>query len=183
MDVRFSQWRPGGRSAVRQEAHVSRSPSLLVSAVLVAGLGAAFVGQARACECTGPQTLDVRVARSSAVFTGKVLAIQPSANPQYQLLVVAPVLRWKGGLTDPVIVADPNFDGICMFHATVGTEYLFFTDPGGVVGPAPEAGLYVTSCSGSAPSQDNPDVLALGAPLMPTPTLARSWWALKRSFR
>ena len=162
---------------------MSRSSSLPVALVLAAGLAAAIAAQTYACSCTAPQDLASRVARSSAVFTGTLLAVQPSANPQYQLLLVAPALRWKGGLTDPVIVVDPINDGICMFHAAVGTEYLFFTDPVGVVGPAPEGGLYVTSCTGSAPSLNNADIPALGPPMNPTPTAARSWGALKLVYR
>jgi hypothetical protein len=156
---------------------------LVVALLVAAGLAASLAARARACECTAPLQLDLMVARSSTVFTGTVVAIQPSANAQYMLLTVTPALRWKGGLTDPMVIADPVNDGICMLHVTVGTEYLFFTDPVGVVGPAPETGVYVTSCTGTAPTQDNPFIAGLGAPLNPTPTLARSWGALKLVYR
>jgi hypothetical protein len=151
--------------------------------LLAAGLAPILAASAQACECTAPLQLDLMVARSSTIFTGTVLAIAPSANAQYILLSVTPALRWKGGLTDPVIVANPVNDGICMFHASVGTEYLFFTDPFGVVGPVPETDVFVTSCTGTAPTQDNPFIDGLGPPLIPTPTLARSWGALKLIYR
>ena len=155
----------------------------LPGALALAGLACAFAAPVRACECTAPLELDLMVARSSTVFTGTVIAIQPSANPQYLLLVVTPSQRWKGGLSDPMIVADPVNDGICLLHVAIGTEYLFFTDPVGVVGPAPETGSYVESCSGTGPVQGNPYLAGLGPPPDPTPTLARSWGALKILWR
>jgi hypothetical protein len=168
--------------ALTPEALMSRHAFLPIRFALTAGC-TAFAVQALACECTAPLQLDLMVARSSTVFTGTVVAIQPSANPQYVLLTVTPALRWKGGLSSPMIIADPVTDGICMLHVTVGTEYLFFTDPFGVVGPAPETNCYVESCSGTAPTAANPFIGGLGTPLNPTPTLARSWGALKILWR
>jgi hypothetical protein len=160
-----------------------RHATLPLRLLLTAGVTLALAAPALACECTAPFQLDLTVAYASTIFTGTIIAIQPSANPQYKLLIVTPALRWKGGLTDPMIIADPVNDGICMLHVTVGIEYLFFTERLGVVGTAPETGAYVETCLGSAPTASNPYIGDLGPPLVPTPTLAKSWGALKILWR
>ena len=155
-----------------------RSVVLLLATALATALGAA--ARLEACTCTNEPTLAQEFESAAAVFTGRVTAIQPAGDGFNVIVTLTPLLRWKGGLDDPVILATPENAGICGYAFEIAREYLVFAWPYSISG---QETIFTHLCSRTASAEGNQDIPNLGSPLVPTAVRAMSWGGVKRAWR
>ena len=152
-----------------------RRSAITLLAALAASLGVAQGSSA--CTCLDLPTLQQSFDSAIAVFSGRVTSIQPAGDDLHVLVTVVPRYRWKGNLDEAVLVATGQNAGLCGVGFQIDTEYLIFAWTTTIAG---RERPFTHVCSRTAPAQDNPDVTALGPPLVPTAVRAISWGGVKR---
>jgi len=153
-----------------------RRAALLIGALAALGPAASRL---QACTCIDIPSLEENLASAAVVFAGRVTAIQPAGDGLNVIVTLAPLMRWKGGVSATVTVVTGENGGLCGVAFETGREYLVFATP---YTPGPPA-LVTHLCTRTAPVENNPDVQKLGAPLSPTPVRAVSWGGVKRVWR
>ena len=131
---------------------------------------------AGACSCTFDHTLMEEFDLTSAVFGGTVTNIQTAANGYDLLVTLTPTVRWKGGFDDPVQVTTGANSGVCGVSFMVGESYLVFAY-------GSQSPFVTFSCTRTGPLVGNPLVSQLPPPVLPVPTRATTWGAVKSSYR
>jgi hypothetical protein len=118
----------------------------VAGAFLVVGPAGGAVSAAAPCTCTGTTQDFVRAA--NAVFTGRVVAITPSAgtagNASARTNTVQIARVYKGGMitTETVDVVTPRSFGNCARPLRQGRDYVFFVES--------DEGFTATDCGGTA---------------------------------
>jgi hypothetical protein len=108
-----------------------------------------------------------------------VTRIEP-ASDGFLIVTMTPLVRWKGGLVDPVPVRTGPNKASCGVTFEVGREYLVFADWAVLFG---QDLYYTTSCSRTRFAEGNPDIEQLGPPLLPTTARTISWGGVKVAWR
>ena len=92
--------------------------------VLILFIGFAFPimlsGEALACSCFGPATVEKGYARAAAVFTGEVIS-SSAAEIKFKVEKV-----WKGKVGAEVVLHDPYAGGSCGSYFATGQRYVVF---------------------------------------------------------
>lgn len=104
--------------------------SLLLSLTLVMTDFLITQAPALACSCTEPSPPPVALGESQAVFSGRVLDIEP-VNPledSSRLMRVLFSVRtaWKGARHEQIIVSTARMEASCGFEFKKGAEYLVY---------------------------------------------------------
>ena len=119
--------------------------------------------RAEACSCVAPPAPKVALQRSTAVFEGKVVALE--RKPElHRLTARFEVSRvWKGELTTRAEVSTIDVGSMCGYGFEVGSSYVVYA--------AGEAtGLSTSACTRTKVSADaKDDLTALGAGTVPAP--------------
>ena len=137
---------------------------------------------ARGCSCTNNLTLQEEFDFATGVFSGQVLSVIPSYLPDMNWVVLQPITRWKGGLSDPIGILTPASDAICGYPFVAGQEYLVFYGIryfGITYTPTP----YTQLCSRTSLLAGNVYVSLLPPPVLPVPVRRHSWGGLKLIYR
>jgi hypothetical protein len=167
---------PPPEAAPTEEDTVARHSTTLLAAVALALATAPLPRTAAACSCTNELTLQQEFGFANAVFSGRVVSVDPVGDGFHVLAVLEPIARWKGGIGPTVGVLTPENQGICGFPFEIGGEYLVFAFESYAVGSTP---FFTHSCSRTSPLADNPYVPLLGPPLLPTGASPTTWGAIK----
>jgi|SRR5262245_47313500 len=151
--------------------------SLVVAAALVPGA-------ALACSCTNELTLEEEFNYSWTVFSGRVLAVEPSTevNAPPVAVYLQPLERWKGPLADPQLVYTNLSEASCAFPFEVGQEYLVFSTLI-YVGLTYSPAQFTHLCAKTSPLEGNVFVPQLPAPVVPTPARQATWGSVKLHYR
>lgn len=105
---------------------------LILAAAVFTTLFVFNVSPASACTCWILEPLE-EFDRSTAVFAGQVISIQPPTavggivdqlDPAQITFNVSRV--WKGPLVDTLVVKARQDEGVCGYHFSVGSEYLVY---------------------------------------------------------
>jgi hypothetical protein len=154
---------------------------ITVTLVLVAALAP---GAASACSCTNELTLEEEFGYAWTVFSGRVLAVQPSVevNAPPLAIIIQPLERWKGPLGDPQVVYTNLDEATCGYPFEVGQDYLIFTTLT-YVGITYSPAHFTHLCAKTSPLAGNVFVPLLPAPQLPTPTRQATWGRLKLHYR
>lgn len=137
-------------------------------------------GTASACSCTNNLTLQQEFDFAAAVFSGRVMSVNPYGDGSQVFVWMEPIARWKGGISTPLFVFTPENEGACGFPFAVGGEYLVFASSGTLDGSPI---FWTHLCSRTSPLEDNPHVPLLGPPLVPTGVLSPTWGGIKTLYR
>ena len=147
---------------------------------LLAWFAVSAPGTASACSCTNNLTLQQEFDFAAAVFSARVVQVEPYGDGLHVFVWLEPIARWKGGISSPLLVFTPANEGICGFPFVVDGEYLVFATSGTLDG----APIFFTHlCARTSPLEDNPHVPLLGPPLVPTGAAAPTWGAIKALYR
>ncbi len=158
------------------------TPTLRIplAALFLSTAGLLPASELRACSCTNDHTVLQEFGYAAAVFAGTVTNIQPLGDGNNEIVTLTPTVRWKGGLDNPVQVITGLNPAICGFPFAVGQSYLVFAFTSTFSG---QPAYWTHLCSMDGPLADNPIVPALPAPVLPVPTRANTWGALKSFYR
>lgn len=143
---------------------------LLPVLVLTLFLSAAASQPAGACSCAEPER-DVTpdLTRAAAVFSGRVVGIEPHADGYAEQARFAVYRVWKGDLSDPVVRFEDE-PSMCGYTLEQGRDYLVFAGRGGVMGEGDF--LSTDLCSRTALlSQARGDLRQLGPGDAPPPPI------------
>jgi hypothetical protein len=150
-------------------------------AALLAACLAASPLSASACSCTNNLTTQQEFDYAYAVFSGRVLSVQPNAYGQLTV-VFQSIDRWKGPLDYESYVFTPPDASVCGYHFVVGQEYLVFVTIS-YVGITYTPVWFTHLCSRTSPLEGNPYIAELPPPLLPVPTTRSAWGTLKVRYR
>jgi len=146
---------------------------------LLVGLGGIFVAPARCLACTCAMPSDPATAReqATAVFQGRVIAINPevtAAGYRYQRVAFQVDTNWKGSVARETIVYTGSGGGDCGYPFQVGTGYLVYAFATHASGPSqdlPAGALATGSCNRTRPlaeAGDDPAALGPGTSVVDT---------------
>lgn len=120
--------------------------SIILSLLLVMMISVPSAAQA--CSCVEPQTVEAELARSTAVFAGKVLEVKEhkSLNGYMTKSVLFEVSQsWKSVTESQVIITTGQGGGDCGYGFQQGIEYLVYANPSSMYGD--EDDLVTIICS------------------------------------
>jgi hypothetical protein len=106
-----------------------------------------------ACSCGTPPSPTVSLQHSAAVFTGKVISVEPqSAWPKDAVVVTVEVDRiWKGPASATIVVETASDGGACGYTFTIGEQYLIYCGRSWFSDWKNPAGLGTSICSRTRP--------------------------------
>ena len=181
--------------ARREKMWLAAVPPVLLSLALIVGVLWTLGNPApvQACKCAQPGSPSEELEKFSAVFSGRVVSIQHSYDPDG--VSVSPEDRttvgievsavWKGIVHEEMYITTPPTGGSCGFDFIEGEEYIVYAYDS----PYADGGYTAGICSRTAligQAQEDLDVLGEGhAPRLGTsgpsperpqqPTLSRAW--------
>ena len=142
---------------------------------------ALFLGPvtAYACHCGPLNPPLVEAEWADAVFTGFVLTVTPTADPDYVDALVQVTAFWKGvGLTTVHLYTFAS-GAECGFTFQQGNEYLFYAKIGMTC-----CGLGVALCTRTCDvSSAQDDFVALGPPVATVPVIPETWGMAKERYK
>jgi hypothetical protein len=144
---------------------------LLPVLILTLFLSAAAARPAGACSCA-PRERDVApdLKRAAAVFSGRVIGIEPHADGYSERARFAVYRVWKGDLSNPLITFSGAPIGTCEYELDRGREYLVFAQRGDLMGEG--AFLSTNMCTRTALlAQARGDLRQLGPGEAPPPPI------------
>lgn len=115
-----------------------------------------------ACSCMFSQEplkkqVETAYKDSAAIFTGKVLSVQPSpGEATYVTVKFAVAKTWKGSKGTEISVTTEKDSAMCGYYFEVGKEYVVYAN-------AAKMALTTSNCSRTALSMKNADIRYLKA--------------------
>jgi len=134
--------------------------------------------RAEACRCTAPGSPLEELAKSDAVLSGTVTAVEVDATGPmpFDIATVAVEECWKGGVAGSVRIVTPASSAACGTEFVVAVRYLIYAESIG-------GRLHTNLCTRTTLLEGaQEDLDALGDPQCTTPIEPGTWSKVKRIY-
>ena len=153
-----------------------KQPNAAIVALTLASALAMPIQEVVACRCVPPAPPLIELARSDAVFSGKVVELNQGGPWQPLMATMEIDDCWKGSIAGRVVVTTSSSSAACGVELQFGGEYLIYAHE--------NAGVLSTHmCTRTRPLEfAAEDLAALGEPGCAVSTAPATWGRVKRLY-